>query len=325
MIKVSIIVPIYNAGFRLHECLDTLINQTLHEIEIICVLDCPIDGSDKVVEEYATRDKRIKLVYNEKKLHVAESRNKGIAIAQGEYIGFSDHDDIRDLKMYEKLYQIAKLEDYDIVFSNSIYRYENGDRVHRYLKATKQDIISSLVIGDNYRNKNFSSSAVWASIYKNTFIKCHEIEFPDRRVYLEEDSLFNLQAFLLTDKLKYIDETFYVWNKYEDSLSNEWGTNEGVTRLNFFIKKFELLEDSNMFFQFRKEWIVAFQNTLHRYFSFFKKLDKINMQRLIELIKKTKYPIIGKYENLKLLSRKRIQLYWFVYTIKNLNRYGRNA
>ena len=91
--KVSIIVPIYNAGKFLEKCLDTLVNQTLKDIEIILVLDCPTDGSDRIAREYAEKDPRIRLIVNEQNLNIGLSRNEGLKIARGEYIGFSDHDD----------------------------------------------------------------------------------------------------------------------------------------------------------------------------------------------------------------------------------------
>ena len=114
---VSIILPVYNAGEYLRPCLDTLINQTLRNIEIICVLDCPTDGSDKVVEEYAEKDHRIVVIRNEQNLHIGESRNAGIRAAKGEYIGFSDHDDPHELDMYEKLYIATEHESKKIIIS----------------------------------------------------------------------------------------------------------------------------------------------------------------------------------------------------------------
>ena len=87
--KVSIIVPIYNAGKFLEKCLDTLVNQTLKDIEIILVLDCPTDGSDRIAREYAEKDPRIRLIVNEQNLNIGLSRNEGLKIARGEYIGFS--------------------------------------------------------------------------------------------------------------------------------------------------------------------------------------------------------------------------------------------
>jgi len=100
--KVSIIVPIYNAGKFLEKCLDTLVNQTLKDIEIILVLDCPTDGSDRIAREYAEKDPRIRLIVNEQNLNIGLSRNEGLKIARGEYIGFSDHDDWICTKNYTK-------------------------------------------------------------------------------------------------------------------------------------------------------------------------------------------------------------------------------
>ena len=76
--KVSIIVPIYNAGKFLEKCLDTLVNQTLKDIEIILVLDCPTDGSDRIAREYAEKDPRIRLIVNEQNLNIGLSRNEGL-------------------------------------------------------------------------------------------------------------------------------------------------------------------------------------------------------------------------------------------------------
>lgn len=125
-VKVSIIVPVYNAGKRIKHCLETLIAQTLSDIEIICVLDCPSDGTDRIVKEYASHDSRIKVIENDHNMHISATRNRGLAVASGEYVGFSDHDDYRDLAMYEKLYAKAKTTSADIVFSDVIVYHEDG-------------------------------------------------------------------------------------------------------------------------------------------------------------------------------------------------------
>ena len=97
--KISIIVPVYNAGNYLRHCLDTLVNQTLRDIEIILIIDCPTDGSDEICREYAANDNRIVIINNVRNLHIGNSRNEGLKIAQGKYIGFSDHYAYRTLKM----------------------------------------------------------------------------------------------------------------------------------------------------------------------------------------------------------------------------------
>ena len=93
MIKVSVIIPVYNVEPYLKEALDSVINQTLREIEIICIDDCSTDNSYNILEEYAKKDNRIIIIKNEENLGVGISRNKGIRLSKGEYIGFVDGDD----------------------------------------------------------------------------------------------------------------------------------------------------------------------------------------------------------------------------------------
>ena len=86
IIKVSVIVPVYNAGVHLKKCLGSLSSQTLKEMEIILVLDCPTDGSDKVAEEFAQRDSRFRILRNSENLHIGNSRNEGLKVAKGETV-----------------------------------------------------------------------------------------------------------------------------------------------------------------------------------------------------------------------------------------------
>ena len=117
-IKVSVIIPVYNAGQHLIGCLDSLTKQSLKEIEIILVLDCPTDGSDKICYEYAKKDPRFKIIENPQNLHIGITRNNGLKEAKGEYIGFCDDDDQADKYMFETLYNRAKEHNLDVVLSS---------------------------------------------------------------------------------------------------------------------------------------------------------------------------------------------------------------
>ena len=118
--KVSIIVPVYNVEMYIRECLESLTNQTLKEIEIILVNDCATDNSRRICEEFALKDPRIRLINNKENLGSGLSRNKGIEIANGEYLGFVDPDDWVDLDFYDKLYEKAANGNYDIVKANCV-------------------------------------------------------------------------------------------------------------------------------------------------------------------------------------------------------------
>ena len=135
MAKVSVIVPIYNNEKYLKECLDSICNQTLTDIEIICVNDGSEDNSLKIIEEYKQKDNRIILI-NQDNLGVSAARNNGIKIATGEYIGFVDSDDYIDNDFYEKLYNAAKHNDSDMAVAG-IIRFK-GARKRYMLKFNEK-------------------------------------------------------------------------------------------------------------------------------------------------------------------------------------------
>ena len=113
MVKVSLVVPIYNSSKYLNKCIDSLVNQTLKDIEIILINDGSTDKSLEILKNYQQKDNRIKiLTQNHKKQ--GKARNYGISVAQGEYIGFVDSDDWCELDMFEKLYEKAIKTDSDI-------------------------------------------------------------------------------------------------------------------------------------------------------------------------------------------------------------------
>ena len=114
--EISIILPVYNAGQYLRKCLDTLIHQTLNNIEIIIVTDCPTDGSEMICKEYASKSDKIVLIENQTNLHIGQARNIGLSAAKGKYVAFSDHDDYRELNMYEKLLSCAEINQSEIIF-----------------------------------------------------------------------------------------------------------------------------------------------------------------------------------------------------------------
>ena len=106
--KVSVIIPIYNVETYLPQCLDSIINQTLKEIEIICVDDGSTDKSLDILKEYAKKDKRVAII-TQKNLHAGVARNAGLSQAKGEYISFLDSDDFCEPEMFEKMYQVIFL------------------------------------------------------------------------------------------------------------------------------------------------------------------------------------------------------------------------
>ena len=120
-IAVSVVIPVYNVKKYIKECLDSVLNQTLNNIQIICVDDGSTDGSEKILDEYEKKDSRITVIHKANGGY-GQAMNIGNAHARGEYIAILEPDDYIDIDMYEELYSIAKEKDLDFVKSN-YYRF----------------------------------------------------------------------------------------------------------------------------------------------------------------------------------------------------------
>lgn len=215
--KVSVIVPIHNAGPYLNKCLDSLVQQTLEELEIILVLDCPTDGSDKIAWSYANKYDNIKIIDNKTNLHISNSRNRGLEIATGEYIGFSDHDDYRELEMYEKMYNTAKDTRANVVFcgedtieaSQPKHSHQSEETNLQYDQLFLENCFLKLLTDTHA----LSNGVVHSHIYNTAFLKEYKLGFVDTRTISSEDHLFNIQVYshLLnsSQKIVYIPKNYY--------------------------------------------------------------------------------------------------------------------
>lgn len=209
MVKLSIIVPIYNTGIYLHKCIKSILSQKLEDFELILVDDGSKDDSSAICDEYAKQDTRVKVIHKQNE-GVSVARNAGISIAEGEYIGFVDSDDWIETDMYEILYNIAVSKDCDIVMCDAVTKYDDkpdeGDTIAQ-LKCSgliyKKDIHPELL-------REMAGSAC-RCIYKNYLIKNNKIRFP-QNVPLSEDRVFNILAFGYTKSVYYTKTPLY--NRY---------------------------------------------------------------------------------------------------------------
>lgn len=187
---ISVIVPVYNVEIYLNRCIDSIIKQTLTNIEIILVDDGSTDNSGKICDEFLQKDSRISVIHK-KNGGLSSARNAGLNIAKGKYIGFVDSDDWIDKYYYEKLYNIAKKSKSDIVsckFNKSSKYKENS-----YIKINENDF--TIEDGKKFREIYLSSAMkggsswvpVWSKIYKRKII--NDIRFEEGMIY--EDIMFN--------------------------------------------------------------------------------------------------------------------------------------
>ena len=218
--KISIIIPAYNVEKYLRECLDSCVNQTLKDIEIICVDDCSPDNSIKILEEYQQKDPRIKIFRHEKNKNLGAARNTGSANATGEYIWFVDSDDYIDTKACQILYDAIKEFNVDMLcFSALKFADTEKKRQFIYDKYYHQGIQINKIYHPktNWKEIIFSNLNVtaWAYLTKRSFIQ----NFRFREGVWHEDTDFTPILLTSADSFCYIPYTAYFQRINSESIT----------------------------------------------------------------------------------------------------------
>lgn len=247
MPKVSIIVPVYNVEEYLERCLDSLVNQTLKDIEIIIVNDGSTDGSKEIIQKYLNKYKNI--VYLEKENGgLSSARNYGIPYAKGEYIGFVDSDDYVEITMYEKMYNKAVEEKSDMVECDFIWEYPNKkiEDIGKIYSGKKEAIVEARVVA-------------WNKIIKKDIIEKTKITFPEGLRYEDIEFFYKIVPYL--DKISFVKETLVHYIQRESSIANTQNERTGEifkiweNVLNYYI-------ENNIFNEYRKELEYSYTRIL---------------------------------------------------------------
>lgn len=206
MPKVSIVMPIFNASKFLKQSLGGLVQQTLKDIEIICVNDGSTDDSLALIKEYAFQDERIKIIDKENSGY-GNTMNEGIRIATGEYIGILEPDDFADFEMYKCLYSVAKKYNADVVKSN-YYEYsqkENNDTFFEVLKGLEYDTVSSA-----HQNEKiiFMRPCIWSAIYKRSLLLDNHILFNETPGASYQDTAFAFKIWVCAQRVIFVKEAY---------------------------------------------------------------------------------------------------------------------
>lgn len=196
-IKVSVIMPVYNSGKYLKTAVDSILNQSLKEIELILVDDGSTDGSSEKCDEYAAKDNRV-VVIHEKNGGICTARNAALAIARGEYIGFSDHDDEILPGCYEAAYRYAKENNLDWVkFGRRSLKITNDGVVIREWNVNHANkIYTPEQVGENYMNflRDYQMDSIWDSFFKRSFLEKNHLKLDESFTSGGEDIEFNGQC-----------------------------------------------------------------------------------------------------------------------------------
>lgn len=244
-IKVSVIVPVYNVELYIEQCIVSILNQTLKNIEIIIINDGTLDRSIQNIEYLIRENSNIKLI-NKNNGGLSSARNEGIKYARGEYISFIDSDDYILEDFLEKLYNEAKKYDLDIV-CGSHTRILDGKR-----KITKDRnkllYTKNAISGEEFLYKQLNLSdyrmEVWDDLYKRDFLIKNNLKFRDNLIY--EDEEFTPNALLKAKRVKLIDNYGYMYRKIQTGITGKKPTiknvNSIITILNELKEKFYLVD-----------------------------------------------------------------------------------
>ena len=213
--KVSVILPSLNVKPFIEECIESVINQTLENIEIICVDAGSDDGTLEILEEYAAKDHRIKLLHSDKRSY-GHQMNLGIDIAKGEYIGIVETDDYIEEDMYESLYELSDNGSVDIVKSNFYHFYGYCEL---RIDSTKLGLPKNEFTV--YENANILNGhpSIWTGIYKKSFLKENNIKFIEAPGGGWVDNPFLFETHLNAKSIVYKDKPYYYYRELNPNSS----------------------------------------------------------------------------------------------------------
>lgn len=289
--KISILIPIYNVERYLRKCLDSVVRQTLKNIEIILLNDGSTDNCPMICDEYANKYTNISVIHKSNSGYGA-SLNIGIKKASGNYIGIVEPDDEIDLNMYHVLYSYSKIEsDLDVIKSLSYYKmYDNNKRHYTNSRGNTDDVYYKAINVNEYPKILYDhESHIWTGIYRRDFILKNNIWFNETPGASYQDFSFQILTTLFAKKIYFIDTPLYFYNINEDNTQQSAKKAKKLAFMDFnhidfmlgYLKKMEL---SN---EIKKTFVYYCSGVLSYYFSVVDGNDKQKFyDKTIEFIQK---------------------------------------
>ena len=273
MPKVSIIIPVYNVEKYLRDCLESVVNQTLHDIEIICVNDCSPDNSLAILKEYKEKDNRIKIIDLKENGGLGNARNVAIKEVTSEYIMFLDSDDWLELDACEQAYEQIVKNNNDFVLFNLYVYYEktkkkeiNTSKLTPFLDIENKPSAKPADINIPF----FNSAECWYKIYNTNFIINNNITF-DTSAF--EDQCFNIKIFSTAKSISVLNKPLYNYRIRKSSISTT--SSNWKDCLLAKQRAYELLKNlDNIQPNLIDFFLIATINSIMYYFNKYSKLDK---------------------------------------------------
>ena len=218
MIKVSVIVPVYNVKKYIGQCLDSILAQTLKDIEVICVDDGSMDGSENILDEYATGNERIRVIHKENTGY-GNSMNVGLDAARGEYIGIVESDDAIVPDFFETLYDSAKEKDLDIIKSECWFCWDSSDYRHRFHDLGLEKYFGRVLDSERLWLRCLFLMNIWTGIYRKEMLVRNNIRFNATPGASYQDNGFWMQGMIYADRVMCLDYAGYLYRQDNETAS----------------------------------------------------------------------------------------------------------
>lgn len=320
MVKVSIIIPLYNKVQYIEKCIKSVVNQTLKDIEIIVVNDGSTDGSEIIVEKLMQHDCRIKL-FSKENGGLSSARNYGIDKANGEYLIFLDGDDYVEYNMYELLYDWSIKNNLDVNMCSYVFEYHNRTEMDNRLedldkKIFKRDESEYLVKQVLLMNID---TGVCIKLFKRNFLLKNKLKF-DENLLLHEDYPFVINAYEVAEKVSFMDKKMYHYVMQDNSsMSRDYND----SRLNKLIMVYKTIFDKTNELSIKKYVDIWFlKNTEYLLNSLYNHCNNFNQLRYSikkifsnDEMKKIIFNIEWDNKNLKL--KQKVKQNIFIFCLKN--------
>lgn len=304
MIKLSIVVPIYNVEEYLEECLNSIINQTIKDIEIILINDGSTDSSKDIANKFIEKDNRFVLI-NQKNKGLSATRNLGIRIAKGKYIYFIDSDDfIIENNNLKEMIDLLEKYNSDILVGRMVRVYKNKDNVldGKYLELFNTDICTTkkyLKVGAKH---NIAPCCMY--MYSRNLLVDNNIRF--KGGFLHEDEDFTPRVLLKTEKISIYNKGFYGYRQRENSITASFSEKNITDIINILLnlnQEYNNINDKNIKKTMKNRSAYKLKKIMYNY-----NYLKINKETKIMLIGSS-YGIIGKLEALSIYINPKIYFY----------------
>ena len=304
MPKLSVIVPVYKVEQYIHKCVDSILNQTFKDFELILVDDGSPDNCGKICDEYAQKDERVRVIHKENG-GLSDARNAGVDVAQGKIIGFVDSDDYLDKDMYAQMITYLEANDCDVVCCDTYI--VRGDKKRFKPRYKENKIFNNEQAINEILNGNLDNAA-WNKIYKRIVIQ--NIRYPKGRIY--EDVATTYKFIFNADKVGYMSKPFYNYIKRKGSIVAS-GFNSKSRYYCFlgYRERLNFAKENNLTCIYECE-LLTLETALAVLTAFYANDENVYSERFVDV-----RSFIGEYLDIKYISKMRKKHKFLLWSFKN--------